>query len=168
MRNLLSKGLVMFAGVAGVPAMMLAQTNTQPAEKAQIRTDEDPRILSLRKFFQKNNSPAQHLSEVFIREADNNGLDWRLLPGLALVESGGGKHCQRFNLFGWMNGKASFESFTDGIRQVAWHLSNSRYYRNKSVSRILLTYNKDPMYRTRVMYVMRLISPSIEMAMVNE
>jgi hypothetical protein len=168
MRNLLSKGLVMFAGVTGIPALAVAQIVTQPAEKAQIRSNEDPRILSLRRFFQRNNSPAQHLSDVFIREADNNGLDWRLLPGLALIESGGGKHCQKFNLFGWMNGRASFESFSDGIRQVAWHLSNSRYYKNKSVSRMLLTYNKDPMYRVRVMSAMRLISPSVEIAMAGE
>ncbi len=157
----------MFAGVTGVSALAVAQMNMQPAEKAQIRADEDPRVLSLRRFFQRNNSPAQHLSDVFIREADNNGLDWRLMPGLALVESGGGKHCQRFNLFGWMNGKASFESFTDGIRQVAWHLSNSRFYRNKSVDNMLLTYNKDPMYRVRVRSAMRLISPSVQLAMVH-
>ena len=157
----------MFAGITGLPAMA-AQTDTQPAEKAQVRSNEDPRILSLRRFFQRNNSPAQHLSDVFIREADVNGLDWRLLPGLALVETGGGKHCQKFNLFGWMNGKASFESFTDGIRQVAWHLSNSKYYRHKSVDRLLLTYNKDPMYRVRVRSVMQLISPSVEIAMAAE
>ena len=158
----------MFAGIAGLPAMTVAQAETQPAEKAQIRSNEDPRILSLRRFFQRNNSPAQHLSDVFIREADNNGLDWRLLPGLALIESGGGKHCQKFNLFGWMNGRASFESFTDGIRQVAWHLSNSRYYKNKSVDRMLLTYNKDPQYRVRVRSAMRMISPTVEIAMVSE
>ncbi len=149
--------------------MAVPQTDSQPAEKAQIRSNEDPRILSLRRFFQRNNSPAQHLSDVFIREADTNGLDWRLLPGLALVESGGGKHCQKFNLFGWKNGKASFVSFTDGIRQVAWNLSNSHYYRNKSIDRMLLTYNKDPQYRVKVMSVMRRISPSVNLvAMAGE
>lgn len=157
----------MFAGVAGLPALG-AQIDNQPPEKAQVRSDEDPRILSLRRFFQRNNSPAQHLSDVFIREADLNGLDWRLLPGLALVESGGGKHCQKFNLFGWRNGKASFDSFTDGIRQVAWYLSNSKFYRNKSVDRLLLTYNKDPMYRVKVRSAMRLISPTVEIAMISE
>jgi hypothetical protein len=167
MRNLLSKGLVVAAGIAGFPAMA-APPELQPVEKAQIRSSEDPRVSSVRRFFQRTNSPAQHLSDVFIREADNNGLDWRLLPGLALVESGGGKHCQKFNLFGWMNGKASFESFTDGIRQVAWHLSNSRYYRNKSLPKMLLTYNKNPMYRVKVMSVMRLISPSVEIPVTAE
>lgn len=156
----------MVAGLAGIPAM-IAQTDAQPAEKAQVRADEDPRILSLRRFFQRHNSPAQHLSEVFIKEADNNGLDWRLLPGLALVESGGGQHCQKFNLFGWMNGQAAFSSFSDGIRQVAWFLSNSRYYRNKSIDRVLLTYNPDPGYRRKVRAVMDLISPSVEIALLR-
>ena len=33
---------------------------------------------------------------------------------------------------------------------------------------MLLTYNKDPMYRVRVMSAMRLISPSVEIAMAGE
>jgi hypothetical protein len=167
MKNLLSKGLVMFAGIAGIPAVA-AQADPQPAEKAQIRFNEDPRILSLRSFFQKNNAPAELLSETFIREADHNGLDWRLLPGLALVESGGGKHCQKHNLFGWKNGKASFESFAEGIRQVAWYLSNSHLYRYKSIDGVLRTYNKDPMYRKKVKSVMALISPTVEVAWAGE
>jgi hypothetical protein len=170
MKNLLSKGLVMFAGIAGVPAMA-AQADPQPAEKAQVRSDEDPRILSLRRFFQRNNSPAESLSDVFVREADNNGLDWRLLPGLALIETGGGKHCKRHNLFGWRNGKASFESFTEAIRQVSWSLSNSRFYKDKPLDKMLLTYNKDPRYRVKVKSVMSLISPTeqpVELAMAAE
>ncbi len=167
MRNLLSKGLVVFAGIAGMPAIS-APIDLQPAEKAQVQAQEDPRVLSIRRFFQKHNSPAQHLSDVFVREADQNGLDWRLLPSLAAVESGGGQHCQKFNLFGWMNGKASFESFADGIRQVAWHLSNSRYYRHKTLDNVLITYNKDPQYRIKVKSAMRLISPTLNMAMVGD
>jgi hypothetical protein len=161
MRNLLSKGLVVFAGIAGIPAVA-AQADPQPPEKAQIRLDQDPRIQSLRQFFQRNNSPAEALSDVFIREADSNGLDWRLLPGLALIETGGGKNCKRHNLFGWRNGKASFESFTEAIREVSWYLSNSRFYKDKSLDKKLLTYNKDPRYRAKVKSVMSLISPTLE------
>lgn len=157
----------MIAGFTGLPGM-LVKADPNPAAKAQIRSNEDPRILSLRRFFQRHNSPAQSLSDVFVREADQNGLDWRLLPGLAMIESGGGKHCMRFNLFGWKNGMASFESFADGIRQVAWQLSNSRFYRYKSIDRVLLTYNKDPLYRKRVMSTMRGISPTVEIALLSE
>jgi len=163
MKNLLSKGLVVFAGIAGVSGIAM-QAEPKPVGEAQIRQNEDPRIQSLRRFFQRHNSPAQHLSEVFVREADYNNLDWRLLPGLALVESGGGKHCIRYNLFGWANGTASFRSFADGIRQVAWYLSNSRIYRNKSLDRLLLTYNKNPEYRIKVKSVMRMISSNVELA----
>ena len=116
-------------------------------------------------FFVRNNSPAVELSEIFVREADHNGLDWRLLPGLAVVESGGGKRCVSHNLFGWMNGKATFSSFSEAIRTVSWHLSNSRYYRHKSLDRMLMTYNNDPQYPTRVKQVMYLISPTVEVAM---
>jgi hypothetical protein len=164
MKNLLSKGLVVAAGIAGISGIVVNATPSQTAEKAQIRSNEDPRILSLRRFFKRHQSPAQHLSEVFVKEADHNNLDWRLLPGLALVESGGGKRCQRHNLFGWENGKASFSSFAEGIRKVAWHLSNSHLYRNKSLDRVLLTYNKNPEYRKKVLMVMNMISPSADVA----
>lgn len=154
----------MVAGLAGLPAIAVHADPT-PAENAQIRDNTDPRILSLRRFFQRTNSPAEFFSELFVREADHHGLDWRLLPGLAVVESGGGKRCQKFNLFGWMNGKASFNSFAEAIRTVSWHLSNSRYYRNKSLDRMLATYNSDPRYGARVKSVMYLISPTVRIAM---
>ena len=166
MKNLLSKGLVMFAGIAGITGIA-AQTEPQPAEKAQIRSNEDPRILSLRRFFQRHKAPAEHFSEVFVKEADAYNLDWRLLPGLALVESGGGKHCRRHNLFGWKNGEASFASFAAAIREVAWFLSNSDLYKNKSIDRMLLTYNRNPLYRKKVKQVMRMISPSVEPELVE-
>jgi len=177
MKSFLSQGLVLVAGLAGVAAAP-AQTETKPAEKAQIRSDEDPRVVSVRSFFRKFQSPAESVSDVFVREADNNGLDWRLLPGLAMIESGGGKRCNRHNLFGWANGAVGFSSFADAIRQVSWYLSNSPFYRHKTIDSLLLTYNRNPLYRLQVKKAMilispsivspRIVSPSIEMAMATE
>jgi len=154
----------MAAGLAGIPALV-AQADPQPAEKAQIRSQEDPRIQSLRRFFQKHQSPAGTLSDVFVQEADNNNLDWRLMPGLALIETGGGKHCRHHNLFGWSNGHASFGSFSESIRQVAYQLSNSHYYRNKNLEVVLRLYNRNPGYTRLVKAVMRGISPTVEIAL---
>jgi len=167
MISFLSQGLVLVAGIAGVNAPPV-QTEAMPAEKAQIRSDEDPRVVSVRNFFRKFQSPAEVVSDVFVREADSNGLDWRLLPGLAMVESGGGKRCIRHNLFGWANGKVGFSSFADAIRQVSWHLSNSRFYKDKTLDNLLSTYNRNPNYRLQVKKAMRLVSPSIELAMATE
>jgi hypothetical protein len=167
MKSFLSQGLVLVAGLAGVNAVPM-QAETSPAEKAQIRSDEDPRVVSVRNFFRKFQSPAESVSDVFVREADNNGLDWRLLPGLAMVESGGGKRCNRHNLFGWANGKVGFSSFADAIRQVSWHLSNSRFYKDKTLDGLLLAYNRNPKYRQKVKKPMTLVSPNIELAMVTE
>jgi hypothetical protein len=167
MKSFLSQGLVLVAGLAGVNAVPM-QAETSPAEKAQIRSDEDPRVVSVRNFFRKFQSPAESVSDVFVREADNNGLDWRLLPGLAMVESGGGKRCNRHNLFGWANGKVGFSSFADAIRQVSWHLSNSRFYKDKTLDGLLLAYNRNPKYRQKVKKAMTLVSPNIELAMVTE
>jgi hypothetical protein len=167
MKSFLSQGLVLVAGIAGVNANFV-KAETMPAEKAQIRSDEDPRIVSVRNFFRKFQSPAESVSDVFVREADNNGLDWRLLPGLAMVESGGGKRCNRHNLFGWANGKVGFSSFADAIRQVSWHLSNSRFYKDKTLDSLLMTYNRNPKYRLKVKSTMLQISPTIELAMATE
>lgn len=167
MKSFLSQGLVLVAGFAGVNATP-AIAETMPAEKAQIRSDEDPRIVSVRNFFRRFKSPAEAVSDVFIREADSNGLDWRLLPGLAMVESGGGKSCKRHNLFGWANGKVGFSSFSDAIRQVSWHLSNSRYYKDKTIDGLLFTYNRNPKYRQKVKSAMTQVSPTIELAMATE
>jgi hypothetical protein len=165
MNNFLSKGLVMVAGLAGLPAIAVHANPTSAGES--VSRNEDPRISSLRRFFLRNNSPAVEFADLFVREADHNGLDWRLLPGLAVVESGGGKRCTAHNLFGWMNGKAAFSSFAEAIQTVSWHLSNSRFYRHKSLDRMLLTYNNDPLYPTRVKQVMYMISPTVEVAMVR-
>lgn len=167
MKSFLSQGLVLVAGIAGVTAGP-AHTEMKPVEKAQIRLDEDPRIVSVRNFFRKFKSPAESVSDVFVREADSNGLDWRLLPGLAMVESGGGKRCRRHNMFGWANGGVGFSSFSDAIRQVSWNLSNSRYYKDKSLDRMLQTYNRNPQYRQRVKRVMTQVYPTIEIAMATE
>src|SRR5450432_2506518 len=164
MKKLLSHGLVVLAGMAGVPAGA-ASPDVQLTEKKQVQPEEDPRVQSLRRFFQKRQSPAQTLSKVFIEEADKNNLDWRLLPGLALIESGGGNHCKRHNLFGWRNGKASFESFADSVKQVAFHLSNSHYYKHKSLDGMLFAYNRKVGYRERVKNAMYEISPSLEVAL---
>src|SRR5579872_996220 len=102
MRRLLSSGLVMFAGVVSPVAISHRQAPDTP--HSDIRKDH--RFQTLRKFFQKFDCPAQHYSEVFIEAADRYDLDWRLLPSLSYVESGGGKAARNNNVFGWDSGRA--------------------------------------------------------------
>ena len=55
----------------------------------------DPRLKSLRSFFDKANCPAWKYSAVFLEAADTYDLDWRLLPSISYVESTGGKSAPR-------------------------------------------------------------------------
>jgi hypothetical protein len=92
--------------------------------------------------------------------ADQNNLDWRLLPSISFVESGGGREARNNNLFGWDGGRAIYSSIRAGIHDVAERLGNSKLYRDKGVDEILRTYNPNTHYTGVVKSVMRRISPS--------
>jgi hypothetical protein len=121
----------------------------------------DPRLNVLQRFFRKSDCPAERLSDVFLFEADEHKLDWRLLPSLAMVESGGGKAYRRNNVFGWANGDVFFSTISEGIHQVADRLTNSRFYRNKTLLAKLQTYNPNAGYAEKVQAVMSRISPTV-------
>src|SRR5579859_2479364 len=99
MKRILSSSLV-FAGMLSVPVHL---TNAElPDVASEYRND--PRLESLKKFFQAIDCPAEELSAEFLHVADQNNLDWRLLPSISVVESGGGKASRNNNMFGWDSG----------------------------------------------------------------
>ena len=155
MKKILSSGLV-FAGMLSNP---VAVTNAETPDPASVYGN-DPRLESLNRFFQKSDCPAQDFSAEFLLVADQNNLDWRLLPSISIVESGGGREARNNNLFGWDGGDAIFASVRAGIHAVAARLGNSKTYRDKGVDEILRIYNPDAKYPGIVKSVMRRISPS--------
>ena len=158
MKNLFSKSLVI-AGMLSAPAALTVSELPTAAEEYR----NDPRLESLKKFFAESDCPAQDLSEEFLRAADQNNLDWRLLPSISLVESGGGREARNNNMFGWDGGRAIFISMRAGIHNVAGRLGNSKLYRDKDVDEILRLYNPNADYAGVVKSVMRRISPSEEL-----
>ena len=158
MKRLLPSGLMFLTGVAGIAATA-AQIEPE-VTKVSFKLDLRERIL--RNFFKDKNCPAQNYAEVFVAEADAHHLDWRLLPSLALVESGGGKNSKGNNLFGWANGGQTFKTIADAIHTVAVSLAQGRAYRDKDTAGKLATYNKGAEYPNKVMRVMRQISPKPE------
>jgi len=157
MKNLLSSGLVVFAGVMSAPeSVSIAQTF------ATGMTDyrHDPRLASLQNFFRRQcDCPAARLSHVFLEAADGYDLDWRLLPSISFVESTGGKWSRNNNLFGWDSGRAVFPSMAASIHAVGYRLANSELYRDKDIDELLATYNPNLDYRQKVKSVMRRIAP---------
>ncbi len=157
MKKFISNSL-MIAGMLSVPVPV---TNTEvPGAAAEYQND--PRLESLKNFFQKGDCPVRELAAEFLRAADRHKLDWRLLPSISLVESGGGRVAPNNNLFGWDGGRAIFASVRAGIHDVASRLESSKLYRDKDVDGILRTYNPNADYPQVVKSVMRRISPSKE------
>lgn len=133
----------------------------QPAPK-------DPRVVRLHQFFTRLHCPVRDLSEDFVRAADDNDLDWRLLPSISIIESSGGKAYRNNNIFGWANGDWFFPTIRAGLHQVAFRLGRSIIYRNRTTEEKLRLYNPDEAYPGRVQEVMQMISPVVNLQQVSQ
>ena len=120
----------------------------------------DPRTVRLGRFLAKLHCPVANLAKDFISAADKNKLDWRLLPSISIIESGGGKAARNNNIFGWGNGNLKFSSVKAGLQEVAFKLGRSPLYRNRDSAGKLKVYNPDEEYAMRVIDVMNRISPA--------
>ena len=157
MKRFLQSGLVIAAGLAG-----FAAASAQTDQNVTVSSKKfDLREAVLRKFFNDNKCPAESFAGVFVAEADAHRLDWRLLPSLALIETGCGKQARGNNLFGWANGKTRFSSISEAIHEVASALADGRAYRNKDLVGKLRTYNQNRGYAALVSGVMERIAPSL-------
>lgn len=133
------------------------QPLTSPPQGGAVSTD--PRILRLKKFLSHLHCPVSNLSEEFVHAADDNQLDWRLLPSISVIESGGGKAFRNNNIFGWNNGAQLFPTIRAGLHEVAFKLGKSPLYRHRDVRGKLKVYNPDDSYAASVLQVMNRISP---------
>jgi len=132
----------------------------------QIPTPQDIRVKKLQGYLEKWNSPMSGEAETFVREADKNGLDWRLLPAIAGVESGFGKHIPpgSYNAYGWavftgMSYGAAFKSWEDGITIVSQGLKDNYIDDGlTTIESIGYRYAASPVWASRVRYFMNEIS----------
>ena len=100
-------------------------------------------------------SPLVDYVGFMVAEADRVGLDWRLLPAIAIRESQAGiASCvEYFNPFGWGSCNpaygAVFDSWAAGITRVANALAYDGYYAGKSLEEKLCVWNMgQPCYLT--------------------
>jgi hypothetical protein len=153
MRNLLSAGLAMFAGVLCVPAPgSLHREKSPPAA--------DHRLAKLQAFFGKLDCPARAYSHDFLTTADRYALDWRLLPSISYLESSGGKSARNNNIFGWKSGRATFQTASASILEVGYRLTHSHLYRAKNLDQLLAIYNPSGNYAQKIKSVMAQIAPT--------
>jgi len=146
--------LIIWAGMAAATGMPICAQGVPHSERWK-----DPRLARLVEFFDSLGSPVRDLAPEFLAAADRHGLDWRLLPSICVVESGGGKNYSKNNIFGWGSATRGFATIRGSIDWVAERLAQSKLYRGKDLDGILATYNPRPGYRARVKSVMRLVAP---------
>ena len=151
-----SKRLVVFAGLLAAPVATKVDNPVPPQPQT---TTKDPRLVRLKQFLAERECPIDKYAADLIRAADDNDLDWRLLPSISIVESSGGKYFLNNNVFGWNSCKEPrFSSVREGIHFVASMLGNSDLYKQKSVDAVLRVYNPEEGYSALVKSVMRTIS----------
>ena len=147
------KNVLVVAGLLAAPF-----TTSVQQYRAQPTVDQnDPRLSRLTKFFADRDCPLRDSAKDFLFAADQNELDWRLLPSISFIESSGGKDYRNNNVFGWDSCKERFPSVRAGIHYVAAQLGRSNRYKGKDVDRKLQLYNPLPEYSQRVKAVMRAI-----------
>jgi len=154
MNLLVPRNVVVFAGLLAAP---LSTAIERPIVKAPPKTS-DNRLKQLEIFFAEHDCPLRKHAQDFIAAADQNDLDWRLLPSISFIESSGGKDYRNNNPFGWASCEQKFPSIRAGIHAVASRLANSPLYRDKDLNGILATYNPSPRYGRQVKAVMRTLA----------
>jgi hypothetical protein len=138
-------------------------TKPSPTPRPQGTGKVDPRTVRLKGFFSRLHCPVLDLAEEFVHAADDNRLDWRLLPSISVIESGGGKAFRNNNILGWGNGVQLFPTIRSGIHEVAFKLGKSPLYKNRDSVGKLLIYNPNEDYARQVVDVMNKISPVVNL-----
>jgi hypothetical protein len=156
------KDILLVAGLMALPS----NVSHRPESAGITVKASDPRLRRLEQFFAKRDCPLREAAADFLIAADQNALDWRLLPSISIIESSGGKDYRNNNVFGWDSCRESFSSVRAGIHFVAAQLGHSKRYRDKTLDKKLQTYNPNPDYPHKVKAVMRALAPAPTAALV--
>jgi hypothetical protein len=120
----------------------------------------DNRVNTLRAFLHEYDSPLENEAVTFVREADKNSIDWKLVAAIAGTESTFGKHVPSysFNAWGWgiptgAQFGIGFTSWADGIATVSQGLKKNYIDKGAvSLDEIGYIYAASPMWATHVRF----------------
>ncbi len=153
-RHAMSMLIIFISIVVIIAYLMVHNLNSSPSI--------DDRAERIDAYFKKYNMPLEGYGASFVSVADGCGLDWRLLPAIAIRESSGGKRMQFNNPFGWGGARIPFEDIDHAISEVGRNLcgdnpKTARYYSTPSIQKKLYYYNGTviPSYPKEVMWIMR-------------
>jgi len=101
-------------------------TPDEPTAIAAASTPEPPdRIAGVVRVLA--GTPLESYAAAMVAAADAAGIDWRLLPAIAVLESSGGRNACGGNAWGYASCRVTFGSFDEGIRIVAATLAAPPY-----------------------------------------
>lgn len=133
------------------------------SDQAQQALDLE-RAQKIDTYFADRDMPLEGYGKILVAAAEKNGIDWRLLPAIAIKESTGGKYSCGNNPFGWGSCKIKFKSVESAIDTVARNLggknpATEQYYKDASTKEKLFQYNGSvvPTYTGEVLKFMELI-----------
>lgn len=106
----------------------------------------DGRAANLKLFFRKYNSPLYNHADYIVKTADKYQFDYRLLPAIAMIESGlcnqiptGSHNCWGWGIYG--NTVTGFDSYEDAIETVSRGLRKNYLDRGMTTaSQIMASY----------------------------
>lgn len=154
------------AALVIVGILIIAPTKTtddkpEPPDTIQASASmPDSRAESIDGYFAARSMPLAGYGKKFAEEAYRNGIDWRLLPAIAVRESSGGKQACGHNPFGWNSCRTDFASTEEAIGYVAWNLGGNnprtRAYYSGDTKAKLQSYNGtvNPRYPAEVLSIM--------------
>lgn len=140
-------------------SVVRAETNSfEPLQEMVIEAKKaDPRVVILKNYLAKFNSPLEDSATDFVEAADKYQVDWKLVAAIAGVESTFGKFTPGgYNCWGWGvygDQALGFKSYKDGIYTVTEGLRKN--YIDKGLTKPLAinrVYAASPTWGVKVNY----------------
>ena len=122
-----------------ISSLLAFQAGDLTSEKTLLKEFDtsDIRVANLKYFFRKYNSVLYDHAETFVRRADENRFDYRLLPAIAMQESNLCKYIYEdsHNCLGWGiygNRVTRFDSYDEAIDTISRGMK--KYYIDKGLT----------------------------------
>jgi len=122
-----------------ISSLLTFQENGITSEKTLLKEFDtnDIRVANLKYFFRKYNSVLYDHAETFVKRADENQFDYRLLPAIAMQESNlckyiyeGSHNCWGWGIYG--NKVTRFDSYDEAIDTISRGIK--KYYIDKGLT----------------------------------
>ena len=145
---------------------------SSPVTKVEISVKDvrGQKAKAIDSYFKERSMPLLGTGMTFVLVAEKYGLDYTLLPAIAVRESSGGKAACGHNVFGWGSCKLhNFNSYEEAIESLGRNLGGANpktanYYAGKSTKDKLYFYNGTviPSYPDEVIAIMSMIEIDTE------